>query len=175
MNSTPSTLTAPKPISTDFVLTREGRRRLIARIRTLRDDVIPGLAALRDDSDGINLENELQCRQATQELAELRKALKRSARAEQIPDDPQLVEVGEVVTVEFYDGNVDIYWIVNPVEARLGGSRRISTQSPLGAALLGSRVGEVVEVAAPGGSYECTIKTSRRVEQRMAGNTRGPA
>jgi transcription elongation factor GreB len=68
---------------------------------------------------------------------------------------PEATPDGEVgfgcwVTVEHEDGTRDTWRIVGPDEAdpRLG---RVSAHSPVGRALLGSSVGEVVEVARPGG------------------------
>ena len=46
------------------------------------------------------------------------------------------------------------FFVVDPLEAPVE-DRRISSDSPLGRALLGRHVGEVVEVDAPGGRYRC--------------------
>jgi transcription elongation factor GreA len=52
-------------------------------------------------------------------------------------------EGGEVMTVEL---------------SALGGSGTVSPTSPLGSALLGHKVGEVVKVTAPRGSWNATIR-----------------
>jgi transcription elongation factor GreA len=66
--------------------------------------------------------------------------------------DPDVVSVGSYVVIEDGDGSrleVEI--------SGLGGSGKSSPSSPLGTALIGRRVGETVEVAAPKGSWPATI------------------
>jgi transcription elongation factor GreA len=66
--------------------------------------------------------------------------------------DPEVVGVGSRVVIEEGDGGrleVEI--------SGLGGNGRTSPSSPLGAALLGRRTGETVEVAAPRGAWQATI------------------
>ena len=66
--------------------------------------------------------------------------------------DPDVVSVGSHVVIEDGDGGrleVEI--------SGLGGDGTTSPSSPLGAALLGRRVGETVEVAAPQGAWQATI------------------
>jgi len=43
----------------------------------------------------------------------------------------------------------------------VGGAGTVSPTSPLGSALLGSAVGETVEVAAPRGAWKATIRAIR--------------
>jgi transcription elongation factor GreA len=66
--------------------------------------------------------------------------------------DPEVVGVGSRVVIEDGDGGrleVEI--------SGLGGNGTTSPSSPLGAALLGRRTGETVEVAAPRGAWQATI------------------
>jgi transcription elongation factor GreA len=66
--------------------------------------------------------------------------------------DPDVVSVGSRVVVEDGEGGrleVEI--------SGLGGNGTTSPSSPLGAALLGRRAGETVEVAAPRGAWQATI------------------
>jgi len=66
--------------------------------------------------------------------------------------DPDVVSVGSRVVIEDGDDSrleVEI--------SGLGGQGTSSPTSPLGAALLGHRVGETVEVAAPKGSWQAKI------------------
>jgi transcription elongation factor GreA len=66
--------------------------------------------------------------------------------------DPDVVAVGSHVVIEEGDGGrleVEI--------SGLGGSGTTSPSSPLGAALLGARVGQTVEVEAPRGAWHATI------------------
>jgi transcription elongation factor GreA len=66
--------------------------------------------------------------------------------------DPDIVAVGSRVVIEDGDGGrleVEI--------SGLGGNGTSSPSSPLGAALLGRRAGETVEVNAPRGAWQATI------------------
>jgi transcription elongation factor GreA len=70
--------------------------------------------------------------------------------------DPTLVQVGDTVTLQEEGGKPEKYVIVGAAEAdpREG---KISNESPLGRALLNHRVGDVVQVDAPGGSFRVKI------------------
>jgi transcription elongation factor GreA len=85
--------------------------------------------------------------------------LERRLAVAQIIEDhpmPDRVCLGSRVTVQDDTGGSDEYQIVGSVEAdpRQG---RISDESPVGQALLGRRVGEEIDVTAPGGSFRLTI------------------
>jgi transcription elongation factor GreA len=73
--------------------------------------------------------------------------------------DAELVGIGSRVVVDDESGN--------RIEVELsaaGGTGSVSPSSPLGSAIFGKCPGDVVEVAAPGGSWSATI-----VEIRSAG------
>ncbi len=65
------------------------------------------------------------------------------------------VVIGSTITIEM-DGEVDKFTIVGRVEADPS-KKRISNESPVGAALLGAKVGEIVEVATPIVRYKCKV------------------
>jgi transcription elongation factor GreA len=141
-------------------LTRHARRALEAKARRLRDRVIPELAALlAEPGHDSRLDDDYY--RATRELGELSSLLARAEPVEALPDDPRRVELGEAVTVRLDDGTLERHLVVHPAEVTLGG-RRVSAASPLGVALLGRRVGEEVDVHAPGGAYRCTILSTDR-------------
>lgn len=89
-------------------------------------------------------------------IAELEQRLA-TARIAQANNDDDVVDLGELVQVRELDsGSFVEYEVVGPLEADpLAG--RISVSSPLGQALLGSREGETVDVAAPGGRFKFRI------------------
>jgi transcription elongation factor GreA len=68
------------------------------------------------------------------------------------------VQVGSVVTIREREGDAEQYFIVAPKDAdpRAG---RIASDSPLGRALLGRRLGESVVIVAPQGSYTVKIES----------------
>jgi transcription elongation factor GreA len=96
------------------------------------------------------------------ELRRLRWLVDHALIVEDLPDNPAVVELGEAVTVRDDQGVVERFLIVHPIEAPLDDTR-ISVRSPLPQALLGHRVGEEVEVAAPTGPYRCWILAAERL------------
>jgi transcription elongation factor GreB len=70
--------------------------------------------------------------------------------------DTGRVYFGATVTLEDEDGQLSRYQLVGPDEIDTGGGR-ISMDSPLGRALLGRRVGDVIEVHRPRGPLEMSV------------------
>lgn len=137
------------------VLTRTGRVALEGRVRHLRDEVIPVCGRrLRETETDPNVEAEYD--RAVREFIELSAVLREAVDAEDLPANPDVVELGDTVTIEMPEGVIERYVIVHPVEAPVD-RRRISSESPMSKALLGRSVGERVEVAAPAGPFEVEI------------------
>ncbi|MCR4324812.1 MAG: transcription elongation factor GreA [Candidatus Curtissbacteria bacterium] len=65
----------------------------------------------------------------------------------QVSQKADFVVIGSTIVVEV-DGEKDEFTIVGTTEANPS-ERKISNESPVGAALLGAKVGEVVEVTTP--------------------------
>jgi len=143
------------------VLTPEGLHRLAARAAWLRTERVPELARDLDDPDQ-NGWADGEHGQALAELAHLTSILGQAVTTDQAPENPDIVELGDEVVVEFPDGDTERFLIVDPVEAPLD-EFRISIESPLSQALLGRRVGEQVDVEAPAGRYRCLIVTACRL------------
>ena len=72
------------------------------------------------------------------------------------PSESDTVQIGSHVTVCDDDGETSVYYIVGSTEADPQNGR-ISNESPVGRALLGRRVGDVVTVRTPGGNARLTI------------------
>ena len=71
--------------------------------------------------------------------------------------DKEKVNVGCAVTVKRLDGGkVEKFKLVGSTEADFL-NNKISNESPIGAALMGSKTGDVVEVEAPNGSFKIEI------------------
>jgi transcription elongation factor GreA len=71
--------------------------------------------------------------------------------------DKDVVQVGVKVTIqEVPDGDIETYTIVGSAETDPD-SGKISNESPIGNALIGKRVGEVVDVPIPSGSIQFKI------------------
>jgi transcription elongation factor GreA len=71
---------------------------------------------------------------------------------------PEYTRLGATIVVRDIEGERETYVVVAPREAdpRAG---RVSSESPIGRALLGRRVGESVVIRAPGGSFDVTIES----------------
>ena len=91
-------------------------------------------------------------------LTQRHDALRAALAAAVVADDDGAIVVGSQVTVRDADGEMDSYVIVPPGtgDPRAG---RISPDSPLGAALLGRRAGDDVDVQAPAGAWRATVVT----------------
>ena len=142
------------------ILTHQGRRLLAERAQQLQRQVLPELRAALDDRDRDG-RVDADYERAADELRRLSWLVEHATHAEDLPDDPARVELGETVTVQVDGGAPERFLIVHPVEAPLDDTR-ISAESPLARALLGRRIGEHVRVAAPSGAYRCRILAAER-------------
>jgi transcription elongation factor GreA len=68
------------------------------------------------------------------------------------------VRIGSRVTISDPDGTEETWTIVVPAEASTR-NRKISDRSPMGAAMIGKRVGDAARVCAPGGDVLYRIVT----------------
>ena len=142
------------------LLTREGRVLLEERARRLEEETIPALVeAIEEEDDEMapRLEQDL----ALRELEQLKYVLETAGNVYDTPEDPDLVQVGDWVSLRLADDELVRHLIVDPAEAGLD-TERISSDSPLATAILGGRVGEDVTVEAPSGPYRATIIESKR-------------
>jgi transcription elongation factor GreA len=90
------------------------------------------------------------------ELEQLKYVLETAGSVYEIPEDPDVVQIGDWVTVRIGDNEEVRHLIVHPAEAGLD-QTRISSDSPLAAAVLGHRVKDEVTVEAPSGPYQATV------------------
>ncbi|MBX6753392.1 transcription elongation factor GreA [Thermorudis peleae] len=88
-------------------------------------------------------------------IREIEELLKRVEVIEEDGTDRSVVRIGSTVTIEI-DGEEETYTIVGAVEAKPSAGR-ISNESPVGRALLGHRVGDVVTIEAPARTFSARI------------------
>jgi transcription elongation factor GreA len=88
-------------------------------------------------------------------IREIEELLKRVEVIEEDGADRSVVRIGSTVTIEI-DGEEETYTIVGAVEAKPSAGR-ISNESPVGRALLGHRVGDVVTIEAPARTFSARI------------------
>lgn len=147
----------PRYMQTDnkkFILTREGLEHLKAEYQELtsvrKPQIISRIQKAREFGD-LAENSEYDAAKEEQSLLEARIAsleeILPKAQIIQQTANADFVVIGSKVTVEI-DGNVDEFSIVGSVEADPA-SKKISNESPVGSALLGAKIGEVVEVVTP--------------------------
>lgn len=163
----PQTSRTPRRANAPFdaVLTTEGKALLEQKAEELRSVTLPALlqAVTEDRHD------ELTRLAYEDTVVELRRVESVLAHARPIPTQraaADQVSLGDRITVAFLqpsDGDVETtekFLLVHPFEAPLD-QHRISVMSPLGRAVLGRQVGEVVTFDAP------TQRRSVRIVDRV--------
>ena len=153
-------------------LTAEGAEELRAELDDLIQVKRPALAAqLKEAISQGDLSENADYIDAKEQQAFLEgriKYLEALLRTAVIIDDansgntqPGEVGMGCEVTIQAESDPPETYRLVGAAEAdpRNG---KISNESPMGAALLGHRVGDRVSIASPGGEWEVVIKEIRR-------------
>lgn len=146
-------------------VTREGFERLTGELRELtevkRPEIIVAVAEARSHGD---LRENAAYDAARQDQAMIEKRiieLEGMLRNAEVLEDQGVnttgvISVGSKVTVDF-DGENEQYTLVGAIEAKPTAGL-ISTESPIGRALAGKKVGDTAVVETPGGSMTLTIK-----------------
>ena len=150
--------TQPRP---DLRLTDAAHRHLRDELDRLRRDQEPaGRDRVRELRAGMG--EEVDVALALQELTRLQRRIREvedilaAAPPEPPPCAPGVISIGSRVAVRDADGRTRRFVLVSSVEAGIvpGG---VSTVSPVGAALLGRRVGDAVRVDVPAGIRALTV------------------
>ena len=95
-------------------------------------------------------------------LAELENKLKYAKIIEESEIDTKTVQVGNVVKVLDVEFDEEVeYTIVGSTEVDLA-QNKISNESPIGAALLGKKVKDVVDVQAPAGILKFKVLSIKK-------------
>jgi transcription elongation factor GreA len=148
----------------DIILTLEGREKLEQELHELetvkRIEIGERIKIAREFGDiSENSEyDDAKTEQAWMEsrIAEITQILSIASIVE-TPKRSNKVQIGSVVTVGMDNGVERTFTIVGAAEADISASR-ISNESPVGAALLGAKKGDIVSAEAPNGKVlEYTI------------------
>ena len=122
-----------------------------------REEVVKAIAKAREFGD-LSENFEYHAAKNEQGLLEARiRTLRSRLDGAEIVDDAGSEEVGIGSVVEVEGNGSTITVEVSAV----GGAGTVSPTSPLGAALLGRKLGETVDVSAPKGAWRATIKGIR--------------
>ncbi|MFN8534477.1 MAG: transcription elongation factor GreA [Dehalococcoidia bacterium] len=144
-------------------LTEEGRVKLEAELEHLRRDKRRQIAERLVESKeigGFGDNADLDDARNEQVIVESRiQQIERMLRAAVIikEHDTAVVTIGATVTLDAGDGEEERYTIVGSAEAdpRHG---KISNESPVGHALLGRKIGDVIQVMTPAGVQKFTVR-----------------
>lgn len=143
------------------VLTAEGKRELEERLHFLktvkRPEIAQKIGQAADDGDlsengAYHQAKEDQGRLEGQ-IAELEVILR---HAEVAQDTGDVVGIGKHVTVQDENGAERTYRLVSSHEVNVSAGQ-ISDRSPIGAALMGARAGDVVQAQTPGRARTLTV------------------
>lgn len=144
------------------MLTQEGYDNLVKKLEHLKSvkrmEIAERLKAaialgdLSENSEYTDAKNEQAFLEG--EISNLEKQIRNSVIIHDEGGD--IIALGSKVKIRFPEGDEEIYTIVGSTEADpdLG---RISDESPIGAALIGQKAGETVQVHAPAGILEYKI------------------
>ncbi|HUX86283.1 MAG TPA: transcription elongation factor GreA [Chloroflexota bacterium] len=145
-------------------LTPEGRAKLEAELKQLREVRRPEVAEqIRASKEFTDTDDNAEFEEAKNEQAfvegrilTLEKMLANAVMIEANHQVHDAVGLGLTVTVRDEDGEDEKYTIVGSAEVdAIHG--KISNESPVGRALLGKRVGDIVEVSTPSGALRLTV------------------
>jgi transcription elongation factor GreA len=145
-------------------LTPEGRAKLEGELKHLREVRRAEVAErIRLSKESTDTDDNAEFEEAKNEQAfvegrilTVEKMLANAVLIDQNPDLHDAVRLGSSVTVVDEDGEVEHYTIVGSAEVDpLNG--RISNESPVGRALLGKHIDDVVEVAIPAGTLRLRV------------------
>jgi hypothetical protein len=140
----------------EWPMTREAWSALDSDAARLEADVLDNdgyvTGRLDGDSDAPTFVPNVVGQQLFRQLTTLRDVLARAV----VVEDPAVAVIGRRVTLKDDDGSTSTYAVVVPGD---GDPRHgaVAVDSPVGAALLGRRVGETITVRAPAGAWSSTI------------------
>lgn len=137
-------------------ITREARERLedeaARRTRDLAATNGYVTGHLDGESDAPTFLPNVAGQQLVRQLVNIRAVLENAT----IVEDDGVAVIGREVTVRQPDGLTSRYELVIPGEGDIAAGL-VSADSPVGAALVGRRVGDLVEVSAPAGAWTATV------------------
>ncbi|MEZ4523388.1 MAG: transcription elongation factor GreA [Thermomicrobiales bacterium] len=151
-------------IQDTIMLTPEGRDRLTEELQRLRDEDLPNLQRrVRELGEAGDISDDSDIEITKDELIQLENRIRdiewmlEEAEIVEHQDGGEIVEFGSTVSVVDDEGETETWVIVGPHESDAA-EGRISNVSPVGAALIGKRVGDKISVDAPAGEivYEIT-------------------
>jgi len=127
-----------------------------AASRALETEIEPLMADVRRLAERSVHSGEERDRVAFEQAARRLVSVRAVLGSAQIVDDPAIAAIGRRVTLREEDGALESYALVIPGDGDPA-QGWVSVDSPLGAAMLGARPGDRVEVVAPAGVRTVTV------------------
>jgi transcription elongation factor GreA len=157
----------------EFILTRAGYEDLQRELQTLEDQYKEALAEYADtkNSSGDSSQEEAAYDDAKntkedteQRIGHLKLVLQ---SAEIVDEDPDLttVDPGDRVTVYSFAERETLHFDLLGGEEIINGREGVAIDSPVGKALLGRRVGDVIETQVPDGKVRYAIRKIEPIPQ----------
>ena len=149
----------------ELILTPSGKKKVEDELYELRSVQMPALSErIRQARDLGDLSENFDYQDAKRQqgfvggkIADLQAILDRSKLVEEAPPGSETVGMGSTVTVRDDEFDEELaYKLVGAYEADPADGK-ISAASPVGRALMGKKVGDVVTVDAPGGKSSLSI------------------
>ncbi len=143
------------PEERKFYLTKEGLERIKKEYKDLRElrmakakGEVPKILQSEDvNPEYLSFQEDISFLESR--IIELDYILKNAELIKAPPKDKQnIVDVGATVTLQEPDGSLNEFMIVGTLEANPSGGR-ISSESPVGRALIGHKVGEEIVITSP--------------------------
>ena len=148
----------------EHYLTKQGEQRLREELEHLqgpmRDDLARRLRSaiqmgdLSENADYITAKEEQGFLEGR--IQELKFILRHATIIEENGHNFESVEVGATVTIQEENYPPEAYFLVGSKEADPGNGR-ISNASPIGRAIMGKKIGDIVDVETPGGVIKFKI------------------
>ena len=144
-----------KKESVPVIITELGRIELLKQVDEIRNVQLPILAPFISATDR-DERDVAEFTRLTEEANSIEALVSESARPDLLVDD-KTVRLGCVVKIQTKKETFKVR-VVHPVEAHLD-DERISSESPLGQAIMGNKKGDQVTVIAPSGNWSALIKS----------------
>lgn len=103
--------------------------------------------------------------QLARERSQIVDALRDMTLIDDAPFDTHAIEVGDLVTIQGVNGDVERYVLVDDGVGTRARSDWVSVGSPLGGAILGRSLGDEVKVESPGGMRRYSILAFERASE----------
>jgi transcription elongation factor GreA len=130
-------------------LTSDGRAAMSERLQRARE-----FGDIRENADYDAARDEQAMMEAR--IRQLQHMIK-SATVQAAPAGSDKAGPGIIVSVQEDGEDVEEYLLASTAEEKAPGIRTITTSSPLGSALVGKRVGDAAQVAAPRGRFSVKV------------------